>query len=190
MNKIFRKSIFILRFRYVLKCIGILRNTYYRMQGMNIGKDTYLPKIFVTWPHKVSIGRNCTLEHHIYLKYDGGYTHGSAILICDHVFIGTGCEFNIKKEIIIGDNALIASGCRFVDHDHGMRKNVLMSKQKGIEESIVIGADVWIGCNAVLLKGVRIGDGAIVAAGAVVNKSIPPYEIWGGIPAKKIGERT
>lgn len=45
---------------------------------------------------------------------------------------------------------------------------------------------MWIGANAVILRGVSIGDGAIVAAGAVVNHDIPAHEIWGGIPAKKI----
>lgn len=49
-----------------------------------------------------------------------------------------------------------------------------------------IGKNVWIGANAVILRGVSIGEGAIVAAGAVVNHDIPSHEIWGGVPAKKI----
>jgi acetyltransferase-like isoleucine patch superfamily enzyme len=49
--------------------------------------------------------------------------------------------------------------------------------------------DVWLGCHVVVLMGVKIGRGAVVAAGAIVNKNIPSYEIWGGVPAKKIGER-
>lgn len=48
------------------------------------------------------------------------------------------------------------------------------------------GKKVWIGANAVILRGVSIGDGAIVVAGAVVKHDIPAHEIWGGIPAKKI----
>lgn len=47
---------------------------------------------------------------------------------------------------------------------------------------------MWIGANAVILRGVSIGDGAIIVAGAVVNHDIPAYEVWGGIPAKKIRE--
>jgi acetyltransferase-like isoleucine patch superfamily enzyme len=57
------------------------------------------------------------------------------------------------------------------------------------QKKIIIGENVWLGCNVAVLKGANIGDGAVVAAGAVVTKSIPPYEIWGGVPAKKIGER-
>ena len=65
-----------------------------------------------------------------------------------------------------------------------------MGPQQGIEKAISIGNDVWLGCNVIVLKGVEIGDGAIIGAGAVVTKSILPNEIWAGVPAKKIGERT
>lgn len=73
-----------------------------------------------------------------------------------------------------------------VDHDHRLGKNDV---EDGLESTPVhIGKNVWIGANAVILRGVSIGDGAIIAAGAVVNHDIPAYEVWGGIPAKKIRE--
>ena len=53
----------------------------------------------------------------------------------------------------------------------------------------VIGDDVWIGVNVVILRGVRIGDGAVIAAGAVVAKDVPENEIWGGVPARFIRKR-
>lgn len=157
---------------------------------MAIGRQTYLPKIHVSWPHKVSIGNRCKIEPGSSFKFDGIWSSGFSIVIGDHVFLGTGCEFNITKGISIGCDSLIASGCRFIDHDHGMVIGQLMRMQEGKEGSINIGRDVWLGCNVIVLKGVEIGDGAIVAAGAVVTKSIQPLEIWGGIPAKKIGMRT
>jgi acetyltransferase-like isoleucine patch superfamily enzyme len=168
----------------------MLRNLYYKLQGMQIGKGTYLPKIFVTWPHKVSIGRKCRLEHHIYFHHDGVWSAGYSIEIGDNVFVGSGCEFNIYEKVIIGSNSLIASGCRFIDHNHGIKLNgELICKQATTQKKIIIGENVWLGCNVAVLKGANIGDGAVVAAGAVVTKSIPPCEIWGGVPAKKIGER-
>jgi acetyltransferase-like isoleucine patch superfamily enzyme len=58
-----------------------------------------------------------------------------------------------------------------------------------VESVIVLGDDVWIGANVVVLKGATIGHGAIVAAGSVVSKAIPPFEIWGGVPARKLLDR-
>jgi acetyltransferase-like isoleucine patch superfamily enzyme len=181
--------LFVIRFRYLYKWKGWLSKKVLLVFGMKIGKRTYVPKIYITWPHQVSIGENCNLEHGIYFKYDGIWNKGPAIIIEDNVFIGAGCEFNIRKKIIVGVDTLIASGCRFIDHNHGLLTNHLIRKQEGTEAEIIIGDDVWIGCNVVVLKGVTIGNGAVVAAGSVVTKSIPSLEIWGGVPAKKISER-
>lgn len=48
-----------------------------------------------------------------------------------------------------------------------------------------VGNDVWIGCNVTVIGGVKIGNGAVIGAGAVVTRNVPPYEIWAGVPAKK-----
>lgn len=54
---------------------------------------------------------------------------------------------------------------------------------------ITISNDVWLGTNVIILKNVNIGEGVVVAAGSVVTKSIPAYELWAGIPAKKVANR-
>ncbi|MGZ5020570.1 MAG: acyltransferase [Chthoniobacterales bacterium] len=171
--------------------IAEVRTMWWRLLGMRIGKGTLLPKTHVTWPHQVSLGESCRLEHDIYFKFDGIYAPGPSIIIGDRVFVGFGCEFNVRRRVEIGADCLIASGCKFIDHDHGIaRGDVPMNQQTGgAEADIVIESDIWLGTNVVVLKGVRIGRGAIIAAGAVITKSIPEYEIWGGIPAQKIGER-
>lgn len=189
MNAIYSKLLFFIKFRVLKWSIGFFRKSIYRLQGMRIGKGTSIPKIHVTWPHQVSLGKNCSLEHGIFFKYDGIYKDGTSINIGDNVFIGSGCEFNIKKNITIGNDTLIASGCRFIDHDHGMELGELMRNQKCPEAEIIVGNDVWIGCNSVILKGVKIGNSAIIAAGAIVNRNVEDYEIWGGVPARKIGDR-
>lgn len=156
---------------------------------MRIGQKTILPSCSITWPHKIVIGDKCYLENGISFKFDGIWQPGKSIIINNNVFIGAGCEFNIRKSISIGSDSLIASGCKFIDHDHGTSTSTLMRVQKGVEAPILIGNNVWLGCNVTVLKGVQIADGAIVAAGAVVTKSIGINEIWAGIPARKIGER-
>jgi acetyltransferase-like isoleucine patch superfamily enzyme len=174
------------------RVVAHCRTAWWRASGMQIGAGTLLPRIHVTWPHQVSLGAHCTLEHDIYFKYDGIWAPGPSLLIHDRVFIGFGCEFNLRRRIEIGADCLIASGCKFIDHDHGiLRRNAAMNTQAdGVEAEIVLGEDVWLGANVVVLKGARIGRGAIVAAGAVVTKSIGEYEIWGGVPARQIGERS
>lgn len=168
-----------------------LRSAWWGLLGMQIGPGTLLPKVHVTWPHQVSLGANCWLEHDIYFKYDGIWAPGPSLLIADRVFIGFGCEFNIRRRIEIGADCLIGSGCKFIDHDHdSARRDVPINEQiDSPEAGIVLGSDVWLGANVVVLKGVQIGSGAIIAAGAVVTGSVPEYEIWGGVPARKISAR-
>lgn len=186
----FQQGVFIVKIRYAKGISGFLRKRYYALSGMKVGRFTVLPKIFVTWPHQVTIGNRCLLEHGIHFKFDGIWKPGPSIIIGNDVIIGFGCEFNIRNRIQVGDNTLIASGCKFIDHDHGIGAGELIRNQPGPEIPIKIGRDVWLGCNAVVLKGVEIGDGAVIAAGSVVNRDIPAGEIWAGVPVKRIGQRT
>lgn len=166
-----------------------IRKLFYIAQGMKVGTGTLIPKILITFPHTVSIGSRCRIEPMVYFHYDGPYSNNTAIAIGDNCFIGTGTEFNISQSITIGNDCLIASGCRFVDHDHGMSMGVPMRLQPTSSDPIIIGSDVWIGANAVLLKGISVGEGAIIAAGSVVTKSVPAFHIAAGVPARILRKR-
>ena len=190
MGKLFQHCIFVLRFRYFSTWSSIIRKKGYGILGMKSGNGTVLRGIKINWPHQVSLGNKCILEHGITIKFDRPWQSGPSILIGDRVFIGNACEFNITKGIEIGNDTNIASGCRFVDHNHGTRHGKLIGDQVCPEEKILIGSGVWLGCNVIVLKGVVIGEGAVVAAGAVVTKSILPNEIWAGVPARKISARN
>lgn len=189
MKRRFHHSIFIFRVRYFTSFVGIIRKLFLSWLGMGIGKGTIMPKILVTWPHQVLIGNHCTFEKNICFKYDGTWNQGPAIIIKDFVFIGAFCEFNISCGITIGSYCNIAAGCRFVDHDHGVKLGIPIGVQTAVKKEIVLEEDVWLGCNVVVLKGVKIGKGAVVGAGAVVTKSIPSNEIWAGVPARFIAKR-
>lgn len=165
------------------------RRFYWRLLRAQIQPKVYFSKIYITWPHQVKIHSNSVIEPNVFFKYDGIWQPGPSIVIGRNCFIGMNCEFNIKDGITIGDNSLIGSGSRFIDHDHGIGLDKLINNQPCPTTSITIENDVWIGANVVVLKGVTIGKGAVIAAGTIVNKSIPSYEIWGGVPAKKISVR-
>ncbi len=184
------QSGFVLRKRYWRRFLSFFRKKWLRVLGMTIGSGSVVPAMSVTWPHQVSIGEHCVLEDFISFKFDGVRKPGPSIRIGNNCFIGSACEFNIRSGISIGPDTLIASGCRFIDHDHGIEPGQLIRNQHGPERAITIAANTWLGCNVIVLKGVEIGEGAVVAAGAVVTKSILPGEIWGGVPARKIGERS
>ncbi len=182
-------AIFKFRFSFLKSILRWFRIFHYRIMGMYIGHHVLIDKIYTNWPFQVHIGSNSTIEHNVFFKYDGPWRPGPSIIIGENTFIGNHCEFNISKSVKIGNDCLIASGCKFIDHNHGKDANELICRQQPEEQEIVIGNDVWLGVNVVVLNGITIGSGAVIAAGAIVNKDIPPKEIWGGVPAKKIGER-
>lgn len=94
--------------------------------------------------------------------------------------------------IHIGDNCLFGQFATIIGSNHGISASSLILEQPWDTEKcgVTIGEDVWVGSHAVVLPGVTIHQGAIIAAGAVVVSDVPAYEIWGGVPAKKIGARS
>ncbi|WP_240773446.1 acyltransferase [Pontibacter sp. SGAir0037] len=157
---------------------------------MRVGRGSTVDSPIFTWPHQVQIGDDCVIERDVFFKYDGVWSEGPSIILGNNTFVGTGSEFNISDKITVGQDCLIASGCKFVDHDHGYDfRHLPIRLQPPQEAPIIIEENVWLGFNVVVLKGVTIGKGAIVAAGSVVNQSIPEQEIWGGVPARKIKSR-
>ncbi|MCB2194270.1 MAG: acyltransferase [Bacteroidetes bacterium] len=94
-----------------------------------------------------------------------------------------------SKSITIGDDCLIAPFVYIVDSNHQIKRNFKINQQPNEVASVNIGNDVWIASNVTILKGVNIGDGAVIAANSVVNKDVPQFKIFGGSPAKEIGER-
>lgn len=104
-------------------------------------------------------------------------------------FIGPHCS--IYPRVKIGRFTLLANHVTIVGGDHIYKKAGVPTIYAGrdIEKATEIGQDVWIGANSIVMTGVKIGDGAIVAAGSVVTKDVEPYTIVGGVPAKYIKDR-
>ncbi|QFT08590.1 Putative acetyltransferase [Vibrio sp. THAF190c] len=93
--------------------------------------------------------------------------------------------------IKLGNNVMVAQNVQIIGGNHAFNRTDLpmMFQGEGKQGPIVIENDVWLGASCIILTGVTIGEGAIIAAGSVVTKSVEPYSIVGGNPAKLIKKR-
>jgi len=145
----------------------------------------------------VSVGAECFLENNITI-----YQRNSKVKIGDRVYLGPNTNLNCYSEIEIGDDVMFAWGCTVMDTNaHALtwmhRVNDVIDWKKGWQakdwsnvesKKIKIGNKCWIGFNSIILKGVELGEGCVVAAGSVVTKSFSPYSVIGGNPAVFIKE--
>jgi acetyltransferase-like isoleucine patch superfamily enzyme len=134
------------------------------------------------WMYR-SLGMKIGRRTSIYMG--GEIRHPAAISIGDNTIIGHGVILDGRHGISIGNNVNFSTGVWIwtVQHDHtdpGFRD---------VGGPVVIGDHAWISCRTVILPGITIGEGAVVAAGAVVTKDVAPYTVVGGVPAKKIADR-
>lgn len=129
-------------------------------------------------------GKICT-ERNVELKA----LNGGKLFIAENVFINSNSIVVALDNIHIGSNTLIGPGVLIFDHDHDFEKDKNSGTKNGrhfVTKPIRIESDVWIGGNSVILKGVTIGKGAVIAAGSIVLKDVEPYCLYAGNPAKKI----
>jgi acetyltransferase-like isoleucine patch superfamily enzyme len=138
----------------------MFRKLFYRLSGVKIGKGSTI---------------------HMWANFfePNGIRIGSDTIIGDHVFLDG------RAPIIIGSHVDIASSVMIYNSEHDLESADFSAKTEPVE----IMDYVFIGPRAIILPGVKIGNGAIIAAGAVVTKDVPDFAIVGGVPAKIIGER-
>lgn len=133
-----------------------------------------------------------------WVKYKGfvrvmkgtGFAQNMDIRIGHNVQFGDYC--NISCNVHFGKNILLASRVNFIgkqDHTYSIPECYIWDNPRGNNGTSIIEDDVWIGTGAIIFSGVTIGKGSIIAAGSVVTHDVPPCEIWGGVPAKKIKDR-
>lgn len=107
------------------------------------------------------------------------------IVIGQDSIIGEGAVLDGREKLIIGDHVAVASEVMIYNSEHNIESKTFQAEDKPVK----IEDYCFIGPRSIILPGVTIGKGAIVAAGAVVTKDVPPYAVVGGVPAKIIGER-
>lgn len=115
-------------------------------------------------------------------------SYGGGIFIKDNVYIGQFFSVLAGGDVTINKHTLIASYVAVISENHGMNPEagIGYGKQELIKDKVEIGEYCWIGEKVMILPGVTVGDWSIIGAGSVVNKSIPPYSIAVGNPARVI----
>lgn len=144
-----------------------LKSTYLRLMfGAKIGRRViYYPDIWIFTGRNLVIGDDVDLARGVLITTDGG--------------------------VEIGDRTLIGYGTKILSKNHVIPPNHGQIFTSGhVSKKVLIGSDVWIGANALILPGVEIGNGSVVAAGSVVTKNVGNYEIVGGCPARHIKSRS
>lgn len=113
------------------------------------------------------------------------------IHIGNRVFIGHAAHFSIHEELRIGDDVLIGPGVMILSGSHPISNigSPINAFHEGVNGRCVIEEDVWIAARAILIGELNIGEGSVIAAGAVVTRDVSPYTIAGGVPCKPIRRR-
>ncbi len=115
---------------------------------------------------------------------------GDGLVVGDHSNIGPYNYIGCSGKITIGNNVMMGPRVSIYAENHVFDNPSLTIKEQGVQKlAVVIEDDCWIASNAVITAGVTIGKGSVVAAGAVVTESVPPYSVVGGVPAKLIKSR-
>jgi acetyltransferase-like isoleucine patch superfamily enzyme len=179
---------------FVKNTYRLLRKIFYyepifRARCERVGEKLrfeHLP--YVEGVGKLILGDNVSLSGHVNLEVGSNKNIKDAVLIIgNNVHLNGGCSIMASLRVEIGDNVLLAGGCYIADDDgHPFDPIMRRSMPSTIDQikPIFIEDDVWIGMNAIVTKGVRIGRGAIIGAASVVTKDVPPFTVVGGNPAR------
>lgn len=171
----------------VLLAFGRMRAVAWRLRGARIAAKTSIgSRVRTRRPWCINLGTRVEIEHDVFLKIAGD---DARLVIGDHTFIGKGSEIDVLASITIGAHTLLAPNVFITDHEHNTSADLRFDEQGSRCAPVAIGTDAWIGTRAVILPGVTVGDGAIIGAGAVVTKDVPPQAIVAGVPARIIGTR-
>lgn len=142
--------------------------------------------------HGVKLRRGVVAQR---VRFQGSATVETGTRLVGSPRITVGNDFyanaycHLLGEITIGDSVMLGPKVVMWGRDHGTAMGAPMRRQPHVTAPIHVEDDVWVGAGAIVLKGVTIGTGAVVAAGSVVTKSVDEYAIVAGVPARVIGSR-
>lgn len=149
--------------------------------GCDVRRDL---EVRVEGDGRITVGAGCVLDRGLVLWSAGLLRVGPRTVFGHH------CTVAAAESVTIGADCLIAEGVSIRDHDHAFdRLDVTVREQGRRTAAVCIGSDVWLGAKATVVRGVTIGDHAVIGAGAVVTHDVPAYAVALGVPARIVSDR-
>ncbi|MFH1701758.1 MAG: DapH/DapD/GlmU-related protein [Candidatus Zixiibacteriota bacterium] len=164
----------------------------FRYRCKHVGKGVYFESNFplILGYGSVSVGDSVKISGNATFIVSYKVNDNPEIIIGNNVYIGYATVFSSAEKITIGNRVLIAMGAQFYDNNNHPLDPQARLENKPVEKEniapVIIEDDVWIGANAVILKGVTVGRGSVVALNSVVSKDVHPMSIVAGNPAKVV----
>lgn len=156
--------------------------------SVSIGERVFIPRrieVFGADNGRIELGREVTIDTGARLHV----ANDAVMRIGDRVGVGPYNFFNAFDDLTVGEDTMFGPLININCADHGVERGKPMREQKGTYAPVTIGRDCWLGAMTIVLKGVTIGDGAVIGGGAVVCDDVPSYCIAAGVPARVIKER-
>lgn len=149
------------------KFIRFINSIYYRIKAWsNFSHISFSASLYISEGATFIIGRNVRIRPGCIVSiHDQG-----SLELKDSCWIGPGVVIYSSKSVIIGEMSRIAHYSSIIDHDYEINEKINFANRR--EAAIEIGSNTWLGCNVIVLKGVKIGNSVVIAAGTLVNKSI------------------
>jgi acetyltransferase-like isoleucine patch superfamily enzyme len=184
--------------------LGALWRSSVRPYSESIEEHRRLLRFFFRFHHFDRFGTHCVLGKRVRFwgpvrlflgSYSGFFDDAivsgvGEIHIGDRTTVGHNSVLVSRERIQIGDDCMLAAFCYVLDVDHEFADPKRPIPEQGLRiKPVIIGNDVWVGTGSVILRGVTIGDGAVIAANSVVTKDVPAYTVVGGIPARVLSDR-
>lgn len=174
---------------FIGKRVTLRHSSHIRTQGgLTIGDGAYVNALS---KGGISFGDNCSVGAGTIIECTGVIRElGEGLAIGSHVGFAQNCFISVRGNVEIGDDCIFGPNVSMHAENHVFADpDTPIRLQGATREGIHIGRDCWFGAGSHVLDGVTVGDGCVIAAGAVVNKDVPSGSVVGGVPAKIIKSR-
>jgi len=176
--------------RYALLLLRYLRRRFLTAAGWRWKTNGLL---FLGRRLEIQIGKRGRVQFGRFVWVGDGTKircHEGEVIVGDKTVLGQDCTISAYRQVRIGEQCVIADRAMFIDFDHGIVEVERPIRVQGIyKRGVDVGSNVWIGYGACILRGVKVGDNAVVGTNSVVTSDVPANAIVGGVPARVIRMR-